>query len=162
MRKACVVAFALLFVSVAGFAQTPKQVPLTREALATILGSPAGTGSCAPQQQSRVLFAAEKRPPTAMALCDATANCWSGGTVFCEDNTTPANCTAVDHNCSIGEPGHVSCNGVTTWCSACQVNCNVGTPIERACCRCDQTPNCMDCCRCEGNSLSFCHSLCFF
>ncbi|HET9209883.1 MAG TPA: hypothetical protein VFR03_05765, partial [Thermoanaerobaculia bacterium] len=25
--------------------------------------------------------------------------------------------TAVDYNCSVGEPGHVTCDGMTTWCA---------------------------------------------
>ncbi len=61
-----------------------------------------------------------RRPPPVgrvgtKSLCSATANCASG-TVYCEDNTNPANCTGADRNCDVGEQGHVTCDGVTTWC----------------------------------------------
>lgn len=61
-----------------------------------------------------------KRPPTGgvgeQALCTATASCAFGGTVYCEGNNSTASCSATDGNCSWGEVGHVTCDGVTTWC----------------------------------------------
>lgn len=154
MKKTWIVACALLLVTVAGFAEAPSPAPLTGAALAVILGEPAATGSCAPQETG-VLFAAKgPRLGMAKALCDATANCGSGVTRFCEDNTSPANCTSVDSNCSIGQRGYVSCNGVTTFCPVCPCD---GTP---ACCRCDQTGDCMSCCRCGGGTFSQCNQEC--
>src|SRR4051794_21589630 len=61
---------------------------------------------------------AAKRP-TIGPKATCTANCWNGGTVTC----TAASCTAVNGSCP-GEPGHVTCDGVTTWCSAvCPTDC---------------------------------------
>lgn len=51
-----------------------------------------------------------------MALCTASANCGSDPGVYCEDHTSPANCSGVDQNCGWGQRGWVSCNGVTTYC----------------------------------------------
>jgi len=51
-----------------------------------------------------------------MALCSASASCGSDPGLYCEDDTSPANCTGVDRNCSVWQQGYVSCNGVTTWC----------------------------------------------
>jgi hypothetical protein len=149
MKKASMVACTLLFVSMAGFAQMPSQVPLTSEALAAILGEPAVTGSCA-GQQSGVLFAAS---PLGKSTCNAEAVCISGTTVFCSGANQ---CTAVDYNCSIGEPGHVTCDGNTITCS----NCCVGTMLQRTCCRCNDTGDCVDCCRCSGGSIGDCALRC--
>jgi hypothetical protein len=59
---------------------------------------------------------AAKRPRIGpKSLCNATANCWNGGTVSCSGNSSTTSCTAVDGSCP-GEPGHVTCDGVTTTC----------------------------------------------
>src|ERR1700710_2895681 len=135
MRNACIVACTFLFVSLAGFAQAPSQAPLTREALAAILGLPAATGSC-PTPQGKVLFAA-KNPKIGLekSLCSATANCASG-TVTCTGNNSTTSCSAADRNCATGEQGHVTCDGVTTSCPtvACPNICTTGTILERQCC----------------------------
>ncbi len=152
-----IVACACLFVSVAGFAQAPSPAPLTKEALAAILGPSAVAGSCS-TQPSRVLFAA-KSPRTGLekALCMATASCESG-TVSCEGNNSVTSCSASDRSCP-GEQGHVTCDGVTTWCPT-VCSCNTGTPKERACCRCEQSGGCMDCCRCDGGTIGQCAIQC--
>lgn len=73
---------------------------------------------------------AAKRPALReKSLCAAAANCANGGTVSCSSNTSTSSCTAVDGNCSVGEPGHVTCDGVTTWCSPC-FNCDT---LEQDC-----------------------------
>jgi hypothetical protein len=51
-----------------------------------------------------------------------SANCWNGGTVSCSGST----CSAVDGSCP--EPGHVTCDGVTTSCSACTGGGSCGDP----------------------------------
>jgi hypothetical protein len=67
---------------------------------------------------------AAKRPQVgAKSLCSATANCWNGGTVSCSGNSSTTSCSAVDGSCP-GEPGHVTCDGVTTTCSACVQTCD--------------------------------------
>jgi hypothetical protein len=149
MKKAWIAAYAFLLVSVAGFAQTPSQDPLTSAALAAILGEPAVTRSCA-GQQSGVVFAAS---PLGKSACTARATCVSGITVSCSGTGT---CTSVDYNCAVNEPGHVTCDGVTTTCS----NCCIGTTIQRACCRCADTGDCWFCCRCGGGSGGICGLQC--
>jgi hypothetical protein len=153
MKKTWIAACVLLFVAAAGFAQTSGQPPLTREALAAILGQPAGTGSC-PTPQGRILLAAKpSRAGLEKALCTATANC-SPGTVSCSGNNSTTSCSSADRNCAINEQGHVTCDGVTTWCpTACTCT---GTPIQVACCKCDQIGDCQDCCRCDGGSPVHC------
>ena len=146
MTKAWIIACTLLLVSAAGFAETPA--PLTSEALAAILGQPAG--SCDPQQ-SKALFAAG-RPGTGQekSLCTATADCWDGNTVSCQGNSS---CTAKDRSCSTGWEGHVTCDGVTTFCSA-------PTCRDYACERCSAHGLCIACCECDGGSSSYCVNLC--
>lgn len=51
-----------------------------------------------------------------MALCTASASCGGDPGVYCEDHTSPANCSGVDQNCGWGQRGYVTCNGVTTYC----------------------------------------------
>ena len=101
---------------------------------------------------------AAKRPQIgAKSLCSATANCANGGTVSCSGNSSTTSCSAVDGNCSVGEPGHVTCDGVTTTCSACPADCDdLEFQCEESCspctvrffqcspyrCRCNLTLNC--------------------
>ncbi|HEY9422116.1 MAG TPA: hypothetical protein VIW92_11935, partial [Thermoanaerobaculia bacterium] len=129
----------LLVVSVAGFAETPSPAPLTSEALAAILGEPAG--SCDPQPGQALAVA--KRPALGMekALCTATAYCHNGTTVSCQGNNSTTSCTAVDSNCANGQRGYVTCDGVTTYCVACD-----------PCTQCNATGDCVACCRCAGQT----------
>jgi hypothetical protein len=151
MKNPWILACVLLFVTVAAFAQTPSRPPLTREALAAILGQPAAS-SCA--TQSSGVRQVAKRPAALpeKALCNATVTCQFGTTVSCSSNVNAANCMAVNPSC-MSEPGHVTCDGQTTWCPAC---CTGTTPIQKACCSCDATGDCMACCRCDGGGISFC------
>ncbi|HEY3571298.1 MAG TPA: hypothetical protein VGP73_25460 [Thermoanaerobaculia bacterium] len=55
-----------------------------------------------------------KRPAIAgKSICSASATCWDGNTVSCNGNSS---CTTVDGDCSVDEPGHVTCDGATTPC----------------------------------------------
>jgi hypothetical protein len=157
MKKPSILACILLFVAVAAFAQTPSRPPLSREALAAILGQPVAS-SCATQPSGARQVA--KRPaalPT-KSLCSATANC-DTGTVSCSSNVSTSSCTAVDRDCSVNEPGHVTCDGVTT---VCPTMCSVGSVCgglsgtQYQCCKCEVTGGCLPCCRCEGGILSNC------
>ena len=157
MKKAWMVACVLLCIPVAGFSETPSQAPLSQEALAAILGTPAVTGGCAPQPGA--VLAAAKRPRIGLekTLCTATANCGSGTTVSCHSNVNAANCSATDRNCSVGERGHVTCDGVTT---SCPTACCTGGFLEVYCCQCAQTQDCYSCCRCGGGSGPSCGLQC--
>lgn len=109
-------------------------------------------------------IAAAKRPiPGQKALCSATAAC-DVGSVSCSGNNSSTSCTAVDRNCAVGEPGHVTCDGVTTTCSNpcpppacdcaalqddCQWNCDPCPFVFT----CDDT-TCASTCRCR---LRFCN-----
>lgn len=149
MKKACVIACSLLFVAIAGFAETPSPAPLTSEALAAILGSPADAGACGlPGKAAFGMPAPQNRTSTCTVTCPS-------GTVSC---TSSGTCTAVDRNCSILEAGHVTCDGVTTSCTpAC---CTGGTVQQNACCRCNATGTCFDCCRCDGGTVFQCSRVC--
>jgi hypothetical protein len=62
----------------------------------------------------------------------------------------------VDRNCSVGEVGHVTCDGVTTTC-----DCACGLGIRgQACCTCDHTGDCFSCCRCDGGGAVACSLAC--
>jgi hypothetical protein len=91
------------------------------------------------------------------SLCTATANCAFGGTVGCQGNNS---CSAVDGNCSWGEVGHVTCDGVTHWCggSCCPANfCTYEWNCQSSCYPCDYdyTCNwngCFDDCECRWST----------
>lgn len=149
MRHRWIVAFALLFVAAAGFAETSAPAQLGGEALAAILDQSAAGASC-PTRAGEVVFASE----SVQSTCNATANCGST-TVSC---TGTSSCSAVDRNCSTLTRGSVTCDGVTTSCpTSC---CTGGTIQQNFCCRCNATGTCMDCCRCAGGSLSQCYAEC--
>jgi len=152
MKKALILVCTLLFVSAAGFAQTPSPVLLSEEVLAMILGEPAAGAACATKAAGKggVVYASEGIE----SACNATAFCETG-TVTCSGNSS---CTAVDRDCSVLEQGRVTCDGVTTLCpTGC---CTSGTGIQRACCRCDATGGCFDCCRCGGGTIFQCSEAC--
>ena len=143
MKKASVLACActLLFLSAAGLAQTAKPAPLSPQALAQILGPPVAPLASGPQQ-SGMTFAAKGPTSSLKSLCSARANCQYFGSVSCSSNVNSASCSAVDAACP-GEPGHVTCDGVTTYCEDCQ--CTQGSFRDQACCRCSITGECADC-----------------
>lgn len=61
---------------------------------------------------------------TEKALCVAGATC-GGYSISCSGNNSTTSCQAWDRNCGIGERGHVTCDGVTTWCNEpCPPDCN--------------------------------------
>lgn len=68
---------------------------------------------------------AAKRPAAGQekALCFAGASCGSYS-ITCTGNNSTTSCSAADRNCDIGERGHVTCDGVTTWCNEPCVNCD--------------------------------------
>jgi hypothetical protein len=96
--KTALILCALLFVSIAGFAQTPGQAPLSHEALVTILGESAATGSCATQAVKAPFDAPPPAQPLATCTggtahenyccqCSQTNDCMycclcAGGTIF--------------------------------------------------------------------------------
>jgi hypothetical protein len=139
MKKAVLVACTVICVAASGFAATPSPVPLTGEALATILGEPADAGSCATSLSAAVFVAHRPGIAGEKALCTATAQCASG-TVSCSSNTSTTSCSSADRNCSIAERGHVTCNGVTTNCPTACSQCDI----------CNATGDCFACCRCDG------------
>jgi len=61
---------------------------------------------------------AAKRPAIRgeKSLCAAAAACAGGGSVSCSGNASTTSCSGTDGNCNINEPGHVTCDGQTTWC----------------------------------------------
>jgi hypothetical protein len=157
MKKASILACILLFVSVAAFAQTPSHPPLTQEALAAILGQPAAS-SCATQPSGVRQVARRPAILTGKSACTATANCGSDPARSCSGNSS---CTAVDRDCSVNEQGHVTCDGVTTWCpTVCPSPCAGLTGTQYQCCQCDQTGDCLHCCRCAGGNFADCLNNC--
>lgn len=104
---------------------SPRTVPMLSAAdqafLATLAKAPAPVP-------------AAKRPSQGLekSACNATANCWDGTTRSCSGNTS---CSAVDSNCSGGQRGSVTCDGVTTQCPSCcpDLDCTA----ERASCASD-------------------------
>lgn len=156
MRKAWILACALLFVSVAGFADGPAPAPLSDEALAAILGEPLAGASCATAQagdMGRVSVVQNEK------TCSATVTCRDGSTRTCMTATGP--CNAVQPDCVFTlEPGHVTCTGATPTTVNCPACCTGGGMIGNACCRCDITGDCFDCCRCSGGTLSQCAQIC--
>lgn len=188
MKSARVLAivFAFFLVSAVGVAQPSAKAPLSREAIAAILGLSTAPGGCAKAPAvlpTRLVLAAKKGPGggvSEMAFCQA--NCESG-TVSCEGDIS---CQAFDRDCVAPncEKGHVTCNDTmtgttTTWCPTdCPASfcctcvqtgscydccrCDGGTQVQCSnCCTCQETSDCFACCRCEGHGLGYCASLCF-
>lgn len=159
MKKVWFLICTLAFIPVAGFTQTPDVAPLPSEALAAILSPPAATTSAScPTSQGKVLFAAaEGGGESTMSACTATANCASG-TVYCEGNSS---CDTYDRDCTNGERGHVTCDGVTTWCpTACSCPPSPPPNICANCNTCAQTGDCFACCICNGYGLYWCGQTC--
>lgn len=154
MKKTWILVCTLLFLSVAGFADSPSPGPVPDEVLAAILGEPLAGSSCATQAGAAGEVLLVTAVPGQKATC--TVDCGNGTSVSCTSNTT---CTAVQRNCTTAlETGRVTCNGVTTSCTP---GCCTGMGIiGNACCRCNVTGNCTDCCRCEGGTLSQCATAC--
>jgi hypothetical protein len=105
MKRAWILACSLAFVATAGLAETLSDASV---ALAAVLELPTAPSAC-PTYQHETIFAASS---VVKATC--TASCGSG-TVSCT-YTPPSVCTAVDRDCSSGQRGYVTCNGVTTYC----------------------------------------------
>jgi hypothetical protein len=134
MRRVLIVGCAVLFVSIAGLAQTPSPAPLSPEVLAAILGEPAVAGEPTSPQTAAPVLATAKHPLPVKSTC--TATCAFSSSVTCSGSGT---CTAVDGTCSLR--GHVVCSGATTYCTDPVNDCYVG-------------------CRCAGRSDSFCRANC--
>jgi hypothetical protein len=158
MKTAMISAGILLLVSVVGHAQTPNPTPLTPEALATILGAPATCGASAVKPSTALFVANRPRIGLEKSLCSATANC-ATGTVSCQGNNSTTSCSGFDRNCSLGERGHVTCDGITTSCpTACTVSDCTG--IQKFCCLCAEMDDCYNCCRCSGGGPGQCAARC--
>lgn len=153
MKKAWIAAAALIFISAAGFSQTPAPsvAPLSAEALAAILDEPMDDACPKPQQE--VVFAA--RGPSYFKVCSATATCndTSGVNVSCTFTGSGGTCSFTNQNCANGVRGSVNCNGTVTQCPQCPC----GTP---ACCSCASTGSCVACCRCDGGTIRQCSEEC--
>lgn len=152
MKNALIVTCALLFVSMAGFADGPAPGPVSDEVLSVILGEPLAGASCA-AQVSAARGASMRRASVVQneKTCTATVTCLDGTTRSCSSAST--NCVAVNPSCPT-TPGSVTCNGVTTSCPVCPCD---DTP---PCCRCERTGDCMSCCRCGGGTFSQCNQEC--
>jgi hypothetical protein len=134
MKNALIVACALLFVSVAGFAQTSSKAHLTRGALAWFVGQPEVTG-CA-MQQSSLLLTAKPLSISPQALWTATAHCASGSVG--QLRSTAAQPVVLLSPWQDSKTGRV-CN---------------------SCCQCSQTGDCIQCCLCNGFSKPYCFGMC--
>jgi hypothetical protein len=146
MKPAWITACVVALTSAAGFAETPNEARLYL-ALFQPQDTSATTCATAPQAAG-IRFA--KAGFGEQSACNATAIC---GTfpqqtfMHCSGNST---CAAWDRDCTVGERGHVVCDGVTSQCQSCSF-----------CDNCvDYGSTCMDCCRCDGATAPFCYSYC--
>lgn len=94
--------------------------------------------------------AAGRGVPQRTVTC--TADCQNGTSVSC---TASTNCSAIQRDCSVGERGHVTCNGVTTTCgNTCPANCT-NLQCKQPC----KVPGCAAVClslfTCECESVCF-------
>ncbi len=74
------------------------------------------------------------------ALCTASANCGTGGTISCSGNNSTTSCSATDQNCSAGQRGSVTCDGVTTVCPNICICGDLNCSVERSNCATDCSP----------------------
>ena len=153
MKKVWAVGAILSFMFVAaGFSQVPapSDAPLSAEALAAIVGQPAGAACPQPQES---LDLPGQHPGVYMS-CSATATCNdTSGSVNCFFEGSGGSCTFQNQNCAAGVRGQVNCNGTIKQCPQCPC----GTPN---CCICGATGDCFACCRCGGGTFSQCSQLC--
>ena len=115
MKRSLILACSLALIATAGFALPPCSESVD---LASIF---------APATPERSLDTGRETVFTA-SLTKATciASCGSYN-VSCS-YTPPSTCVAVDRNCSGGQQGYVSCNGVTTYCTpSCTETCTEGS-----------------------------------
>ncbi|HEY4563482.1 MAG TPA: hypothetical protein VIJ36_10910, partial [Thermoanaerobaculia bacterium] len=99
-----ILACLIFLVPPATAATAPHGAPVLSDFLASLAG-PAPVNAA-----KRPAIRGEK------SLCVVAANCAGGGSVSCSGNNSTTSCSGVDGNCSIYEPGHVTCDGQTTWC----------------------------------------------
>jgi hypothetical protein len=99
-----ILACLVFLVPPATAAGVPHGVPVLSDFLASLAGPASVNAAKRPALQGK-------------GLCSATANCVGGGTISCQGNNSTTSCTAVDFNCSVNEPGHVTCDGVTYSCA---------------------------------------------
>jgi hypothetical protein len=98
---------------------------------------------------------AAQRPIVGKALCTATANCGTGGTISCSSNVSATSCSATDQNCAVHQRGSVTCNGSTTQCpNACP--CSLDCTADRAGC----VDSCSPCIAIFTCSLATCTESC--
>jgi hypothetical protein len=93
MKKTWILACILLFVTVAAFAQKPSQPPLSKEALAAILGQPAAS-SCATQPSG--IRQAAKRPTILTGIAMAS---FDSGTISYVNSSPCAGLTGIQYQC---------------------------------------------------------------
>ncbi|HEV8578013.1 MAG TPA: hypothetical protein VGX68_02930 [Thermoanaerobaculia bacterium] len=156
MKRVWFAAVVLAFLATAaGFSQTPAPsvVPLSAEALAAILGQPAGTACSRPQENA--VFAA-RRQGNFFKACSATATCndTSGTNISCNFGGSGGTCTFQNQDCANGIQGFVNCNGTVTNCPACPCN------LRPICCVCESSGDCFACCRCDGGTAGECAEAC--
>jgi hypothetical protein len=154
MKRVWLVGIVLSFMSVAaGFSlPAPSVAPLSDEALAAILGQPAGAACPQPPQDS--LDHPGQHPGVNMT-CSATATCndTSHVNVSCNFGGSGGSCTFQNQNCALGIRGQVNCNGTVTQCPACPCG-------SMVCCYCASTGDCNACCVCAGGKPVACAEEC--
>lgn len=114
MKRSWILTCSLALIATASFALPPSDASVT---LAAIF-APATPNQSIDTGEEKV-FAAYTAKSTCIASCGSY-------NVSCSYEP-PSTCVAVDRNCSSGQQGYVSCNGVTTYCSSCTAGCTEGT-----------------------------------
>jgi hypothetical protein len=109
--------FGLFMSPAMAVADAPQTAPAPSAGDQAFLASLALPGAPTPAAHSSL--------GAAKALCSAAASCNDGTLVNCTGNNSTTSCSGADRNCSVGERGHVTCDGVTKWCATpCPVDCD--------------------------------------
>src|SRR5690348_14611746 len=109
VKRTWIIACTLLFVSVAGIADSPSPAPVSNAALAAILGETEADRSC--QTPSGVRLATVQGEKGIIKL-----DC--GNSIILEVNCQGSG-SFVQRNCSINERGHIWCDGAIASCPPC-------------------------------------------
>jgi hypothetical protein len=135
-------------------ANPPQAARVLSVADQTFLASLAPVGSPAPQLAAKGPAIGQK------SECDATANCGGGVTITCHGLSS---CSAADRNCTVNEPGHVTCDGTPTSCTPACPPPSCDCAALRADCIADCSPcpilfscnatTCVSSCRCRITSF---------
>jgi hypothetical protein len=148
MQKAGIIGMcAFLFISAANLAQEASTIGYANVIFSAALNDTSTADSC---NLERIGMPITGMPPAHLATAQCQASCYPGGPIGPPVSCSGGTCSAVDRDCTMGERGHVTCDGTTYYCT---------NPCT-LCQKCYDTGDCVACCWCAGGTLLGCSQEC--